>query len=83
VVSPGGEVELFHDITRVTFLELTDEVIARYLAAAPVLDKAGAYALQHHGEWIIADVEGSRNNVVGLPTEKLREILRAAGLLHT
>jgi septum formation protein len=83
LVSPRAEVELFHDVTRVSFLELTDEVIARYLAAVPVLDKAGAYALQQHGEWIIAGVEGSHDNVVGLPTERLREILRAAGLLQT
>jgi septum formation protein len=83
LVSPLREVEIFHDTTRVTFLELTNETIARYLAAVPVLDKAGAYALQQHGEWIIAGVEGSRDNVIGLPTERLREILRAAGLLQT
>ena len=83
LVSPRDEVEFFHDITRVTFLELTDEAIARYLAAVHVLDKAGAYALQEHGDWIIERVEGSRDNVVGLPTERLREILHALGLLQT
>ncbi len=83
LVSPRGEVEFFHEITCVTFLELTDEVIEKYLAAVHVLDKAGGYALQQHGEWIIASVEGSRDNVVGLPTERLREILRAAGFPQT
>ena len=83
LISPGGEVELSHDITYVTFLELADETITRYIEEVNVFDKAGGYALQQHGDWIIASVEGSRDNVVGLPTERLRDILRAAGVLQT
>lgn len=78
--SAGGD-ELFHEITRVTFRALTDETIDRYLAAVPVLDKAGAYALQEQGELIIDCVEGSRTNVIGLPVERLAELFRARGLL--
>jgi septum formation protein len=75
LVGPEGGVELMHDVSRVTFLPLSDETIARYLAAVNVLDKAGAYAVQQHGEWIIERVEGSRHNVVGLPTEALESFL--------
>ncbi len=82
LVSPAGEMDLFHETTEVTFLALTDETIARYLAAVHVLDKAGGYALQQHGDWIIAEVKGSRNNVVGLPTEALAIALRRHGLLR-
>ena len=78
--SAGGD-ELFHEITRVTFRVLTDETIDRYLAAVPVLDKAGAYALQEQGELLIDCVEGSRTNVIGLPVERLAELFRARGLL--
>lgn len=75
LIAPDGNAELMHDVSRVIFLPLSDETISRYLAAVPVLDKAGAYALQQHGEWIIERVEGSRNNVVGLPTEALERFL--------
>jgi septum formation protein len=83
LVGPGGESDIFHETTRVTFRALTDETIVRYLAAVNVLDKAGAYALQEHGEWIIASVEGSRSNVIGLPVEALEKVLRRRGLLPT
>jgi septum formation protein len=79
--SPDGAEDAFHDISRVTFLPLTDPAIARYLAEVHVLDKAGAYALQERGESIVASVEGSRANVVGLPVEKLTALFRQRGLL--
>jgi len=81
LLDPDGGGEFFDEITRVTFRELDEEAIARYLAVVNVLDKAGAYALQEHGEWIVAAVEGSRDNVVGLPTERLAEHLRRHKLL--
>jgi septum formation protein len=82
LISPAGGAELFHEISRVTFLDLPDETIARYLAAVNVLDKAGGYALQQHGDWIVASVEGSRDNVVGLPTEALGRFLRRCGIIQ-
>ena len=54
----GGD-ELLHEVSHVTFRVLTDEVIERYLAAVPVLDKAGGYALQEQGELLVERVEGS------------------------
>jgi septum formation protein len=78
---PARQFVLFHEITRVTFRALTDEIITRYLAEVNVLDKAGAYALQERGESIVERVEGSRTNVIGLPTEALEKILLQRGLL--
>jgi len=46
-----------------------------------VLDKAGGYALQERGEWIVERVEGSRTNVIGLPTEALERIFQRRGLI--
>jgi septum formation protein len=66
----------------VTFQTLTEETISRYLAAVEVQDKAGGYALQERGEWIVAGVEGSRSNVIGLPVEKLSALLRRRGLMQ-
>jgi len=78
---PNGEEEVFHEVSRVTFQILSDKIIRRYLAEVPVLDKAGAYALQEHGEWIIGHVEGSRTNVIGLPMELLGRVFQKHGLL--
>jgi septum formation protein len=73
--------ELFHETSRVTFRVLSGEIITRYLEQVAVLDKAGAYALQEHGDWLVERVEGSRANVVGLPVERLEALFRKRGLL--
>jgi septum formation protein len=49
---------------------LTDAALGRYLAKVAPLDKAGAYAAQGSGAEIIAKIEGSFTNVVGLPMER-------------
>jgi septum formation protein len=79
--APDGAAEIFHEASRVTFLALSEETLTRYLAEVNVLDKAGAYALQERGEWIIERVEGSRSNVIGLPTELLARVFSRRGLL--
>ena len=81
LLDPDRRSTLFHDTTRVTFHALTDDVIDRYLAEVHVLDKAGAYALQERGEWIIERIEGSRTNVIGLPPEALEKVLLEQVLL--
>lgn len=62
--------------TKVTFRPLTDEEIWFYIDTFEPLDKAGAYGIQ---EWIgavgITRIEGSYNNVVGLPTDLFYETL--------
>lgn len=63
--------EAFHETTRVRFKELRDEDIADYHAKVHVLDKAGGYAIQDGGERIIAEVDGCRDNVMGLPVGRV------------
>lgn len=75
LAGPGGE-RGFVEVTRVHFHRRTDEELRRYLARIGPLDKAGAYAAQDdHGE-MIARVEGSYSNVVGLPMERLSVVLK-------
>jgi septum formation protein len=81
LIAPDGEAEIFYEVSRVTFRVLTGDAIERYLAEVSVLDKAGAYALQERGEWIVERVEGSRANVIGLPTEALERVFKRRGLL--
>jgi septum formation protein len=71
----GARARIFSESTRVKFRELSDETIGEYLSRVPVLDKAGAYAVQEHGHLIVETVEGSFSNVVGLPVEAVRAAL--------
>jgi len=60
--------------TRVWFKALTEREIAGYLATGEPFDKAGAYAIQGVGAFMVTHIEGSYPNVVGLP---LCEVLAA------
>ncbi|HTI99805.1 MAG TPA: Maf family protein [Dongiaceae bacterium] len=67
--------KIFADVTGVTFRSLTRAQIENYLSKINPLDKAGAYAIQEHGELIVEEISGSFSNVVGLPVERLQEEL--------
>jgi len=56
--------------TIVYFKALSDELIDRYVATGLPLDKAGAYGIQD-GFLLVERIEGSYDNVVGLPTEDI------------
>ncbi len=68
---------IFAVSTDVTFRALTAAQIDDYLAKVNPLDKAGAYAIQEHGDKIVAEISGSFSNVVGLPLDELRAELNA------
>jgi septum formation protein len=57
--------------TAVTFRELDDDDIERWLATGAHRDKAGAYAIQGAAAVMIARVEGSLTNVIGLPVAEV------------
>ena len=62
--------------TRVTFRDLSDDEIARYVLTGEGRDKAGSYAAQGVGAGLIRSVEGCFFNVVGLPVARLLDMLR-------
>ena len=63
------------DMTRVHFVELSEQDITAYIATKEPLDKAGAYGIQGMGGMFIDRIEGSYSNVVGLPMALLRSML--------
>ena len=78
--SGGAEVHSFAVISDVVFLTLSDVEINAYYALVNPLDKAGAYAIQEHGERIIQSTQGSWSNIMGLPMERLAiELIEALG----
>lgn len=67
------------DVTRVHFIELSEEDIDAYVASTEPLDKAGSYAIQGMGGMFIDRIEGSYSNVVGLPMTLVRSMLLEIG----
>ncbi|MEN6581275.1 MAG: Maf family protein [Armatimonadota bacterium] len=76
----GGIERTGHECTDVTFRELSDEIISRYIASGEPMDKAGAYAIQGKGAVLITSINGDYFNVVGLPIYKLSSILEEFGV---
>ena len=58
----------------VTFVSLSEDVIARYLESGEWCDRAGAYAVQGLGSMLVKRVEGDLSNVIGLPLQRLYEL---------
>ena len=76
VLGRAGEgIQEFAEVTWVTFHTLAEDEIAAYLKSIHPLDKAGAYAAQDDNGRLIAKVDGSISNVIGLPMEKLGAFL--------
>lgn len=76
----AGQIHTFHKITEVSFKKLTKETITQYMELVDVMDKAGSYAIQEHGDMIVSKTNGCYHNVVGLPTRELRKQLTNIGV---
>ena len=66
--------------TQVHMAPLSPARIAAYVATGEPRDKAGAYAIQGRGAALVASIEGSWTNVVGLPLVETLNMLRDAGI---
>jgi septum formation protein len=62
--------------SRVAIKELTDNEIKGYIKTGEPFDKAGAYAVQGVGMFMIEKVFGSHTNVIGLPVCEVVSALR-------
>jgi septum formation protein len=76
---PEGDARTEHEITGVTFAELSPAEMEDYVASGEPFGKAGGYAIQGRGGRFITRVEGCYFNVVGLPLARLYRILRELG----
>jgi septum formation protein len=80
VLVSGGALLDRLTVTTVRLVDLTPAEIDRYVSGPEPYDKAGAYGIQAVAGWFIAEIRGSSSNVMGLPLDKVRELLAEAGL---
>ena len=74
-----GRIESATSISDVTFGELTDADIRRYIASGEPMDKAGAYGIQGRAGMFIEHLSGSYSGVMGLPLHETEVLLRRFG----
>jgi len=64
------------EMTEVKFNQLSEKEIKEYVATGDSLDKAGAYGIQEKGAFLVEKIEGNFDNVMGLPLQKVQELLK-------
>ena len=67
--------------TKVFIKDLTDEEITNYVSTSEPFDKAGSYAVQGKGGYMVKEIKGSYTNVVGLPICEITDALLSLGIL--
>ena len=70
----GDEVRTAHAVTKVTFADLSEDLLGWYLESEEWRDRAGAYAIQGLGSILVAGLQGDFSNVVGLPITLLLQL---------
>ena len=78
---PGYNIETTVEETRVIFAaDVNDELIEAYAKTREGVDKAGGYGLQGMGSLLVERIEGSWDNVVGLPLRATLALIEKAVL---
>ncbi len=84
ILDPLGRPAHSEEITTLVQVKcLTDEEIRVYIATGEPFGKAGSYAIQGIGSFMIESISGSYTNVVGLPVCALIKSLLATGALKS
>lgn len=62
---------VFHEVSEVTFYDLSEQEIKDYIATKECFDKAGGYGIQSKGAFLVEKINGDYYNIVGLPIARL------------
>lgn len=79
-IAGGGFDFGFAETTHVTFYPFSRREAEEYVHTGEPFDKAGAYAVQGKGMFLVQKMQGDYNTVVGLPVARLTRILKALPL---
>jgi predicted house-cleaning NTP pyrophosphatase (Maf/HAM1 superfamily) len=78
---PGYNIETTVEETKVIFAaEVSDELIESYVRTREGVDKAGGYGIQGMGSLLVEKIDGSWDNVVGLPLRATLALVEKAVL---
>ncbi|MCH1626565.1 Maf family protein [Ferdinandcohnia quinoae] len=69
----------FFEKTEVTFWDLSEDEITKYVATGEPKDKAGSYGIQELGSALVKHISGDYFSVVGLPVSRTLRELRKLG----
>ncbi len=75
LTSSGGKVKGVEK-TNVFFRGVGTERLRVYIQSGEGMDKAGAYGIQGMGSFLVEKIKGPLDNVVGLPRQKLLELMK-------
>ena len=67
--------------SQVTIWDAPAETLLRYADSTEPMDKAGAYAAQGQGAFMVRGINGSWSNVVGLPLSEVAGLLLKRGII--
>ncbi len=70
------QIETQISVSSVSFRELNDADIRRYVASGEPLDRAGAYAIQGRAGAFVTRISGSYSGIMGLPLAETVELLQ-------
>ncbi|HWD59483.1 MAG TPA: nucleoside triphosphate pyrophosphatase [Stellaceae bacterium] len=79
VVAPDGRVATRRVVSQVAVKRLSDPELTAYLATGEWRGKAGGYAIQGRAAPLVAWMQGSYSNVVGLPLFETAQLLTGLG----
>jgi septum formation protein len=65
-----------HDVSKIRFRKLSQDEIRAYVTSGDGLDKAGGYGIQGAAGKFVEDLQGSFDNVMGLPVSLVEKILK-------
>lgn len=80
LVGPRRETRVIAARTRVQVARLREPELRAYLDSGEWRGKAGGYGIQGRFAAYVRHIDGTYTNVVGLPLEPVRRLLRSAGL---
>ncbi|MEJ7797418.1 MAG: Maf family protein [Solirubrobacteraceae bacterium] len=69
-----GHPQVVHEVTKVTFRALDDDLVRRYVQTGEWSGRAGGYAIQGQGAGLVRAIAGDYLNVVGLPAGALLDL---------
>ena len=82
IINPAGLIAHTEHVSSIVGIkDLSDREITAYIETGESIGKAGAYAIQGIGAFMVKDITGSYSNVVGLPVYHVIQALLALGAL--